>query len=885
MGLLWLKSFLCTRYRHRSGRSTTRQANTHHTLCRSPVVGSLPFDSPPHYAGTKAPVLHIRQNNRPDEQYTLLPEGPLATVDPSAQQSPYAKYLSYRVLKGPQTQQEHWLETRLQQALSIQTSQGRTGIQLAPVLDRYFHTTAPLGVQYTADRRPQLSVWAPTARAVRVVVKDRQGTSPARATQFITAPLEKTGQGVWQLTGPAQWDRAYYQLEVDVYQPLTDRFETYRTTDPYAVSLSTNSQWSQFVNLQDPELFPSAWPSLQPPPAPEDWVIYELHVRDFSQKDPLVPLIHRGKYSAFSQQGLGQKHLKALAQHGLTHVHLLPVFDVATLPEGQSLSPELPALTALSNSPEPQASIGKVRHGDAFNWGYDPLHYGVPEGSYSTQPEGVTRLREFREMVQGLNTLGLGVVMDVVYNHTHASGEGPQSILDKIVPGYYYRLDTRGQVQHSSCCPDTASEHTMMEHLMVQTLVRWAKDYHVSGFRFDLMGHHTRKNMEAVRKALDQLTLAKDGIDGKSIYLYGEGWRFGSLNAVAPQQAMHQENAVGSGIGTFNDRMRDSLRGGNFDHATRSDQGFINGLYLQPNHNPANTDTPATPAAQKEQLEQYTQLIRLSMAGNLRDFTLSGKPGQQWLYRGNPPAAYTQDPQENINYVSAHDNYSLWDQIAAKAPINTPAQTRAHMQRLGLSAVLLGQGVPFLHAGSEILRSKSGDGDSYDSGDWFNALDWTYQDNGWGKGLPPAWRNEKEWPFWSPLLVQPQFKADPDLIQQHLLEVHDLLAIRRASPLFRLRTAEAIQKQVRFLNAETPLSQRVPGLIAMYIEDSAQQDPGREAILVLLNANPHPVSWSHPLIQEKRWYPFQLQNGHHPFPEVEGKIPAYGLTLLESHAR
>lgn len=836
---------------------------------------------PPHYASSTAPTLILRPAHGKAEHYTLLPEGPLSDVDTTAHDTPYGQYLSFRVLKGPQTLQEDWLEKRIQYAPSLKTAHGTTGIQLAPVLDRYFATHQPLGVHYTTDQRPQLTVWAPTAKAVRVIVKDPQGTSPAKATQLVTVPLTALANGLWQITGPTQWNRAYYQLETEVYQPQTDRFETYRTTDPYAVSLSTNSHWSQFVNLNDTDLFPTSWSSVQPPSAPEDWVIYELHVRDFSQKDPHVPPAHRGKFTAFQQAGLGQQHLKTLAQKGLTHVHLLPVFDIATLPETGALTPEFTAPQGLSNQPEPQAAIGKVRHQDAFNWGYDPLHYGVPEGSYSTQPEGVTRLREFREMVQSLHDIGLGVIMDVVYNHTHASGDAAQSVLDKIVPGYYYRLDPKGQVQHTSCCPDTASEHAMMEHLMVQTLVRWAKAYHVSGFRFDLMGHHTRENLAAVRKALDQLTLAKDGIDGKRIYLYGEGWRFGSLNAIAPAQAMHQVNASGSGIGTFNDRMRDSLRGGNFDHATRSDQGFINGLFLQPNHSPWNTDTPATPEAQKAQLEQYTQLIRLSMAGNLQNYVLSDRTGQAWAYRGNPPAGYTQDPQENINYVSAHDNYSLWDQIAAKAPVNTPAWVRANMQRLGLSAVLLGQGVPFLHAGSEILRSKSGDGDSYDSGDWFNALDWTYQDNGWGKGLPAAWRNEKEWPFWSPLLIQPQFKPDSALIQQHLSEIQHLLQIRKTSPLFRLRTAEAIQQQVRFLNAEQPEAQRTPGLIAMYIEDLAQQDPQRNAVLVLLNANPGPVRFEHPVLQNPNWRAFTLPQGAQPYPAIAQIVPGYGLAVLE----
>ena len=231
--------------------------------------------------------------------------------------------------------------------------------------------------------------------------------------------------------------------------------------------------------------------------------------------------------------------------------------------------------------------------------------------------------------------------------------------------------------------------------------------------------------------------------------------------------------------------------------------------------------------------------------------------------------------------MSAHDNYSLWDQIAAKAPVNTPAETRARMQFLGLSAVLLGQGVPFLHAGSEILRSKSGDGDSYDSGDWFNALDWSLKDNNWGKGLPPAWRNQQEWDFWKPLLTQPQFRPDQALTQWHLEQVKNLLRTRRDTPLLRLRTAEAIQKQVRFLNAEAG-DKAIPGLIAMHIEDTAHQDPRRQRILVLLNANPEPVSFTHPLLENNAWQPFRLKTGTQPFPGEKGQVPAYGIIVLES---
>ena len=195
----------------------------------------------------------------------------------------------------------------------------------------------------------------------------------------------------------------------------------------------------------------------------------------------------------------------------------------------------------------------------------------MPEGSYSTNPDGPARIVEFREMVQALNKMGLRVVMDVVYNHTNASGQNPKSVLDRIVPGYYHRLNDSGAVETSTCCSNTASEHNMMEKLMVDSVVTWAKDYKVDGFRFDLMGHHMMSNMLKVRAALDALTLAQDGVDGKSIYMYGEGWNFGEVADNARGVNATQLNLAGTGIGTFNDRSRDAVRGiGPFDSGQRA---------------------------------------------------------------------------------------------------------------------------------------------------------------------------------------------------------------------------------------------------------------------------------------------------------------------------
>lgn len=757
------------------------------------------------------------------------------------------------------------------------------GIQLAPLLDLLMADDGPLGIRFHTYQ-PEFRLWAPTARNVQLLLFDKDAREVIQRL-----PMTRGAHGVWSLMGHSAWYGGYYQYEVQVYSSEAGEMVTHAVTDPYSVTLAADSSHSQIVSLRDPMLMPRGWQRMLPlqPEAPEDMVIYELQLRDFSAEDGSLPEADRGKYTAFTHAGSnGMRHLRGLAAAGLTHVHLLPVFDIASIEEKseQQAHPRIPA--APPDSDEQQAAIGATRTQDAYNWGYDPWHYGAPEGSYSSNPQGWQRVLEFREMVQGLQKAGLGTILDVVYNHTAAAGIDTQSVLDKIVPGYYHRLDSEGRLQQSTCCPDTASEHKMMEKLMIDTLVRWARDYKITGFRFDLMGHHTLDNLRHIRQALDALTPGADGIDGKKIYLYGEGWKFGSLDARQPTQAMNQVNGAGLGVGMFNDRLRDSARGGNFDHATRADQGWLSGLYLDPNQSVWDTDTPVQAEAQKALLLNYTYNLCLGMAGGLRDFLFTGPDGRplkgaDLSYRGQPGAGFASDPQESISYVSAHDNYSLWDQIAAKAPYQvagrqpetaTPRE-RMEMQLLGISTVLLGQGVPFLDAGVEMLRSKSGDGDSYDSGDWFNALDWTYHDNGWGKGLPPAWRNEKEWDFWRPRLSDPHFIAGRNEILNALAQVQRLLRVRKATPLLRLRSAEEIRTRIRFLNAEKGPEQS-PGLIAMYVDDPAlaplprqsrrirnpgDLDPARAKLLVLLNPAPVPVRFTHPLLADN-WRPFHEGN-------------------------
>ena len=472
-----------------------------------------------------------------------------------------------------------------------------------------------------------------------------------------------------------------------------------------------------------------------------------------------------------------------------------------------------------------------VAGSDGFNWGYDPWHYTVPEGSYATNPDGSARDVEFRQMVQSLNNIGLRTVMDVVYNHTNASGQSDKSVLDRTVPGYYHRLDANGSVEHSTCCENTAPEHAMMGKLVVDSVVTWAKYYKVDGFRFDIMGHHPKANLLAVRHALDDLTLAKDGVDGKSIYLYGEGWNFGEVANDAQFEQARQVNMAGTGIGTFNDRLRDGARGGGpFDDPRV--QGFVTGLGYDPNGMPGSDS--------RADLLERTDWVKVGLAGGLKDFSFVDRSGN--LVRADQvpyhdqQAGYTDDPQELINYVDAHDNETLFDAIQLKAPVATTMADRVRMQVVGLSLVLLGEGVPFVHAGSEILRSKSLDSNSYDSGDWFNRLDFTYSSNNWGVGLPPASGNQSKWPFMKPLLANPALRPTSDDIRSSLRRFRDLLEIRKSSPLFRLRTAAQVDARLSFANGGP---NQIPGLIVMRLSDRVgpDLDPNAEEIIVFFNAN------------------------------------------------
>ena len=596
------------------------------------------------------------------------------------------------------------------------------------------------------------------------------------------------------------------------------------------------------MNLDDDSLQPDQWAETPAPVVerPVDRAIYELHVRDFSITDETVPEAERGTYRAFTRDSAGTDQLRQLADAGINTVHLLPTFDIATIEERRDQQ-AVPACDLASFGPasaEQQACINGIRDLDGFNWGYDPFHFQAPEGSYAVDPNGGARVAEFREMVGALHGMGLQVVLDEVYNHTAASGQGEKSVLDRIVPGYYQRLNAVGNVETSTCCQNVATEHEVAEKLMVDSVVLWAKEYKVDGFRFDLMGHHSKQNMQAVRAALDELTLEADGVDGKAVYLYGEGWNFGEVANNALFEQATQGQLGGTGIGSFNDRLRDGVHGGSpVDGASTFDQGFGTGLGTDPN------GSPIDPADRT--LGQQTDLVKLGLAGNLRDFEFTGsdgvlKRGEQFDYNGSP-AGYADQPDEVINYVDAHDNETLYDLSVFKLPTDTPMADRVRMNTLSLATVTLSQSPSFWHAGTELLRSKSLDRNSYNSGDWFNRIDWTGQESTFGSGLPNEADNGTKWSIMAPLLANPALKPGAADIAAAEASALDLLRVRNEVDLLQLGSAELIDEKVSFPNSGPDAT---PGLIVMQVDDLVGDDVDAEldGALVVFNASPEAIT-------------------------------------------
>ncbi|HAT2247301.1 pullulanase-type alpha-1,6-glucosidase [Aeromonas hydrophila] len=747
--------------------------------------------------------------------------------------------------------------------------QGATLVQSAGALDALY-SEAATKLTYGAvveGGNVTFRLWAPTAKSVKLALFDGQHKPLGERTLTLDE-----ASGSWSVQGGSELVGKFYRYDIQVYHPVSRKLESYQVTDPYSLSLAMNSEFSQVVDLNDPALKPEGWDSLKAPHSqqnPADITIYEAHVRDLTGNDDSTPVEHRGKFLGLTDTDTAPvKHLQALAKSGVSHLHLLPVFDIATVNEdpakvanisddfgklcqvnpevqnskfggycssGQTIEAVLGDLQGSDSKENPQVQelYGYLRGVDSFNWGYDPYHYTTPEGSYATNAEGSQRILEFREMVKAIKqNIGMNVVMDVVYNHTNEAGLGPKSVLDKIVPWYYQRLNPEtGSVENSTCCSNTAPEHAMFAKLMDDSLVTWARDYKIDAFRFDLMGHHPKDQMVQALAAVKQVN--------PEMYFYGEGWNFGEVQDDKRFVQATQKHLAGTGIGSFSDRLRDAVRGGSpFDggDTIRKTQGFGNGALVDANE---------MDGVDRATALHQADLVRLGMAGNLKDFILTDKDGMPKKgsdidYNGQP-AGYAQDPTEIQNYVDKHDNQTLFDNLIYKAPQGADL---VRMQGVSLATAMLGQGIPFTHAGVELLRSKSMERDSYDSGDWYNRVDYTLADNNFDKGLPRKDKDGDNYPLIEKVLGKHVKPSGADMATM-VGFYQELAELRQSSRLLRLGSGAEVIKRVDFRNTGPD---QEPGLIVMTVDDGvnagADLDPAIDGLVVMINATNAPQSVS-----------------------------------------
>ena len=511
--------------------------------------------------------------------------------------------------------------------------------------ETYTYDGDDLGATLT-DGGTRFKVWAPTASRVQVLLYDAaEGGEPVEAIDMV-----REDKGVWTAESACS-PMTYYTYLVNTAAGEQE------AVDPYAKAVGVNGNRGIVADLRetDPDGFDRDTYAANIS-AYNEAVIWEVHVRDFSNM--LASSRYPGKYLAFTEHGLTNSSgepagIDYLTDLGITHVHLQPVYDFATVNE---------------------------ETGDpAFNWGYDPKNYNAPEGSYATDVEdGRVRIREFKQMVQALHESGLGVVMDVVYNHTYDAN----SCLNKIVPYYYYRYDALGQLSNGSGCGnETASDRPMMRKYILDSVTYWAKEYHIDGFRIDLMALHDMETMQAVEQAVH-------GINPNAI-IYGEGWTGGTSALVDGLQASQSnirkitpsEGAIG-GIAVFNDAIRDGLKGSVFN---AKEKGYISG-----NNSKGNAEK-----------------VIFGLAGGAKSKIVS------WHVKNDAV----------INYMSCHDNHTLADRLLASNGDDSE-EDRLQMNRFGISIIMIGRGVPFFLAGEEMLRSKGGDSNSYASGDEVNNIRW-----------------------------------------------------------------------------------------------------------------------------------------------------------------
>ncbi|WP_090690431.1 type I pullulanase [Bacillus sp. 166amftsu] len=573
----------------------------------------------------------------------------------------------------------------------------------------FYYDGNDLGNIYT-PQETKFRLWAPTASEAKLVTykkwNDEKGTEIS---------MDQGEKGTWtaKLTGDQKG--LFYTYKVKIGDKWTE------AVDPYVRAASVNGDKGAVVDLK--ETNPKNWKGNKKPKFknPEDAIIYELQVRDLSIQ-PESGIKNKGKYLGVTEKGTrgpegvktGLDHIKDL---GVTHVQFLPIFDYASVNEEKLNEPQ-------------------------YNWGYDPKNYNVPEGSYSTNPyEPTVRITELKQMIQTLHDNNLRVVMDVVYNHMYSAAE---SNFHKLVPGYYYRYNEDGSLANGTGVGnDTASERKMMRKFMIDSVVYWAKEYNLDGFRFDLMGIHDVETMNAIRKAVHQID--------PSIILHGEGW---DLNTpLAPELKANQKNAEKmNGIAHFNDDIRDGLKGSVFGD---KDNGFVNGM------------------------QNMEERIKKGITAGL-DY--------------DKKVSTYQDPEQVLTYVEAHDNHTLWDKLELTNPGDSE-EVRKQMHKLSSSIILTSQGVPFLHAGQEFMRTKYGDHNSYKSPDSINQMDWVRR---------AAFDKEVEY-------------------------MKGLIELRNKYSAFRMTTAEQIKKHVTFMDA--------PKNVVAYTIDSKENGNKNEYFVVAHNAN------------------------------------------------
>ena len=508
-----------------------------------------------------------------------------------------------------------------------------------------------LGLTLSSDGSASLRLWAPTAEKVLLRIYSRgHGGAPEREI-----PMQRSEGGTWTARlSPAPMGK-YYTFSV-----FTDGKWLDETPGIWAKAVGVNGKRGAFVDLAATN--PEGWDNDRGPALSNinDAVLYEMHHRDFSMH-PSSGIVNKGKFLALTEPGAtapageatGIDHLKEL---GVTHVHILPSYDYNSIDESQ-----LPS--------------------NGYNWGYDPQNYNAPEGSYSTNPDDpAARIREMKQMIKALHDAGIGVVMDVVYNHT---AENDGSNFSLTAPGYFYRHRTDGTYSDASGCGnETASERKMAGDFIVNSVKHWAREYHIDGFRFDLMAIHDTETMNRVARELHQIN--------PDIFVYGEGWTAGDSPLPAERRALKENVAKMDGIAVFSDDIRDAVKG---HYSDASDRGFATGK-------PGCEET-----------------VKIGIVAS------TAHPQVDYSKGNNSRFPYASSPQQIINYVSCHDDLTLTDKLRKSMPDATDAE-RMRAARLAQTIVFTSQGTPFMFAGEEIFRDKKGVHNSYKSPDSINAIDW-----------------------------------------------------------------------------------------------------------------------------------------------------------------